>query len=624
MLSSSMAGVSAPIKTLLSHDMIDLVCQLQPDLGEAANLTPTDFRNQVQTGLKMERPRHEDHGDFAVNVSFLAKHTRLAPPVIAAKISDALSRQTGGLPMMATPVAGFVNLTLQGEGLATILERLTHCTELGKNRSLQQERILLEFVSANPTGPLHIGHGRWAAMGDSLRRILEWNGAKVVSEFYINDYGQQMANMANSIWFRCLEQLELGQFPEPEGEEKFPYYPGDYVKIMASDYLKHPDSEARIRQLAQQHGPVRLELDTILELKALACQAMGADQKDLLEKLGVGFDVWTSETTLHETGRVKETLEALKQTPFVYEQEGALWLKSSELGDEKDRVLVKSDGSYTYLTADIAYHHEKFSRCVDNNERFTQCLNIWGADHHGYIPRLKGALQALGENPDRLVIVLGQLVHLVVNGEPMRMGKRSKMMTLADVTETVGVDATRFWLVSRSADTTIEFDVDLAKSYSDENPVYYAQYAHARACSILNNAFTAGVSSVQASAKAPHLSTQEWEHFLKAPSLTKPFTQYLWHEFQDDTKAQRAIRSLILLLDQFELLVQDAGRLHSPYLVARYCLDVAAQFHSFYAVCRVLSETPEKTMARLALVRCVQRTLEQALALLGVSAPKQM
>ncbi len=615
------------IKHLVEIALLESLKQAKPLLGDAvAPLPEADWIALFDKQIKVEVPKNLEHGDYAVNVSFLARYTKLAPPVIAQTVAQVLNQHSAyNATFTWHPIAGFVNAKVTEKALLEALNPLLlGKSKAGENTSKTTERILLEFVSANPTGPLHLGHGRWAALGDSLRRILEHCGASVCAEFYINDHGQQMSNMANSLWFRCLEQLGLAQFPTPEADVPFPYYPGDYVKTLAEQYLSAPQQKAELEGWFQQYGAVRAETfetqTPFLTLRTYSRDAMLALQRGLLDALHVRFDSWQFETDLHAEGKVEEALASLKASGHTYEQEGALWLKSSELGDEKDRVLVKSSGAYTYLAADVANHDKKFKRV----ENFNRVMHIWGADHHGYIPRMKAAIAALGHNADNFQVILGQLVNLVVNGEKTRMGKRKTMLTLHDVVEEVGVDATRFWLVARSADSTIEFDLDLAASASEENPVFYTQYAHARCSGILRQATEPSINRESGETVQPRFSKQQLD------DVFQTYTAEGWNSLlfdplvSADNKAFIAVREIVLALVQFPEKVADAGRVLSPHIIVRYAMDLASQFHSFYNACRVLCEDEQQALARLALVRCIQLVLGQALELLGVFAPEKM
>jgi arginyl-tRNA synthetase len=615
------------IKQLVEIALLESLKQEKPLLGDAvAHLSETEWLACFEKNIKVEVPKNLEHGDYAVNVSFLARHTKLAPPVIAQTVATVLNQH----PSYSTsftwhPIVGFVNAKVTEKALLEALNPLLlGSATAGQNSTKTTERILLEFVSANPTGPLHLGHGRWAALGDSLRRILEHCGALVCAEFYVNDHGQQMSNMANSLWFRSLEQLGLASFPVAEADVPFPYYPGEYVKTLAEQYLANLAQKAELVGWFQQYGAVRVETfetqDPFLKLRTYSRDAMLALQKALLDTLKVRFDSWQFETDLHAEGKVEEALATLKASGHTYEREGALWLKSSELGDEKDRVLVKSSGAYTYLAADVANHDKKFKRV----ENFNRVMHIWGADHHGYIPRMNAAIEALGHHAENFQVILGQLVNLVVNGEKTRMGKRKTMLTLHDVVEEVGVDATRFWLVARSADSTIEFDLDLAASASEENPVFYTQYAYARCSGIIRQATEPSINRESGETVQPRFSKQQLD------DVFQTYTADGWNSLlfdplvSADNKAFVAVREIVLALVQFPEKVADAGRVLSPHIIVRYAMDLASQFHSFYNACRVLCEDEQQALARLALVRCIQLTLAQALDLLGVSAPEKM
>lgn len=610
--------------TIPKHDRLrfkDLIQEvLQQALIQAApNLNQLDVTPEVLATLKLERPRSKEHGDYAVNVSSLARYTKMAPPVIAQTIQAQLSH-----PDLETEViGGFINLRILDSLLAKSLAAQVLDATPGKNEALQGERVLLEFVSANPTGPLHIGHGRWAALGDSIRRVMDYCGATVRSEFYINDAGVQIENLTQSLWRRCLEIVDAARYPFPEKveDQPYPFYPGEYVIDLAEDFLKTPVH----RQAVEQAEKAGAELPETLKatIRTYGKDTLLEGQKALLERFGVPFEIWYSETALHQGGHVQTTLEKLKASGYTFEQEGALWFKTTEFGDEKDRVLIKSDGSYTYLTADIAYHEDKFTRQNDQGQPvFNRIINIWGADHHGYIPRMRAAIQAMGFDPNQFEVLLGQLVNLIVDGEKTRMGKRRSMLTLEDVIDEVGVDATRFWMVSKSADTALDFDIQLAKSKTEDNPVFYVQYAHARCASIVRNATQEQVN-VESGEKVPAaIAPEQLEQFvatLKAEQLAPLFASVA-----DDARAKESLKTLIVRLDVFEDIIRDAARVRSPHLIARYCLDLSADFHSFYNVCRILTPDPELTLRRLTIILAIQKVLATGLKLLGVSAPESM
>ncbi|MGE0200697.1 MAG: arginine--tRNA ligase [Candidatus Melainabacteria bacterium] len=577
--------------------------------------------------LVVERPRNADHGDFAVNVSPLARQTRMAPPQIAETVAGALTRQSAQTGDDASPevsvVAGFVNFTLPSRWLAEALHGVLTASEPGANASMADQRVLLEYVSANPTGPLHVGHGRWAALGDSLVRLMRHCGALVTPEFYINDAGEQMHKIARSVYIRMLEQL--GQPTAALGD---PPYPGDYVAVLAAELLADPAMKSSLTSAAAS-----VEEGLFPDLKWLIPplrDRMLAQQQALLNRLGVTFDVWFSEQEdLYDQDLPRRVLEKLRATGMVREEDNAIWFESSRYGDEKDRVLKKTDGSLTYFTPDIAYHDQKFNRTAPGAQApYNRFINIWGADHHGYIPRMRAALNALGHIHDegktqdpRFEVILGQLVNLIIDGEKTRMGKRRKMLTLEDVVDEVGVDATRFWMVSKSADTGLDFDVDLAMSATNENPVYYVQYAHARCASILRNATESHTHPETGETVAAVLPAGELAAF--AANLTPDDLLALW-EGLDDAKALQSLKELVLRLDAFGDVVADAAKIRSPHIVARYLLDLAADFHSFYNQCRIITPDVKTTRVRLMLIRALQRTLAAGLALLGVSAPERM
>jgi len=409
-------------------------------------------------------------------------------------------------------------------------------------------------------------------------------------------------------------------------------YPGDYVTEVARELL---DSEpGQQKQLlaywtdllnANPNGQIlwvnhseSVPTELLQPIVTFTRDRMLAVQRGLLDIMRVHFENWISEKAyLYERDVITPTLKHLMAQGMTYEADDALWFKSTEFGDEKDRVLKKSDGSYTYLTPDIAYHHDKFSR----PEGYNRILNIWGADHHGYIPRMRGAIQALGHHPEQFEVLLGQLVNLIVDGERTRMGKRRKMLTLQDVVDEVGVDATRFWMVSKSADSALDFDVDLAASASSENPVFYVQYAHARCCSILRNAVESAPNVDTGELNAPFVTADALALFER--ELT-PNALAILFESLDMTRDKAVLGNLLMVLDGFEDTVKDAARMRAPHFITQMLMDVSAQFHSFYGICRILTPEPSLTLPRLMLIRAIQKVLAQGLELLGVSAPEKM
>lgn len=563
--------------------------------------------------LHWERPKNASFGDYAINVSPLSRPLKQAPPAIAQQVLQPLADHLVGLvehPL--TVVGGFINVRLTSEALTQALHAGLQANSLVENTALTGQRFLLEYVSANPTGPLHIGHGRWAALGDSLARIWRASGAQVDTEFYINDAGVQIEKILHSVMFRIIEQLQAAD-TVAAGENPWTcHYPGEYVSTIAQAFLTVPEQYDWAKSIVG-HAPEALTRDALAPLETVVIPAVRAQQEALLAKLGVTFDRWYSEKAeLHQADAdgatpITRALAVLEERGWLKTEDDALWLCATRAGDEKDRVLRKKDGEYTYLSADIAYHHEKFTR----PQNYTHVVNIWGADHHGYIPRMKAALVALGHLTDptdaRFEVLLGQLVNLIVDGEKTRMGKRRQMLTLDDMVDEVGTDAVRFWMVSKAADTALDFNVDLALSTASENPVFYAQYAHARTAGILRTvqaAFPALTEAALAQTSSDTLAS-------------------LWDALESD-EARHAARQLLLHLNQASHWVANAAKHRAPHNIARYVLETASLFHAFYTHCRVLTDTPAITHPRLALVLLTQRTLAQTLDLLGVTAPYQM
>lgn len=562
--------------------------------------------------LAVEKTRNAQFGDYAVNVSPLARCAKL-PPV---KIAEAVVANVETDEFDVSVAAGFVNFTARYFTLnGALAEIIRKGTDFAKNNSGNGQKVLLEYVSANPTGPLHIGHGRWAAVGSALANLMKFSGYSVDQEFYINDAGNQINNLGRSLWIRVLQELGIdAKFPETEEEGSKNYYAGEYLVPLAQDYVKQ--HEAKARELQNKNPePLKPSAEVVKEMSDFAKAIMLEQQKQLLAKFNTNFECWYSETALHESGKVKAAIETLKGKGELEEKEDAVWFKSSKYGDDQDRVIIKSDGSYTYLTADIAYHYDKLQR------GYEKLINIWGADHHGYVPRMKASLQALGYSSEALEVLLGQLVNLIISGEQVRMGKRRKMLTLEELIDEVGVDATRYWMIMRSIDTTLDFDVDLAKSCSDENPVYYAQYAHARASSILRNATSERHDHDTKEVLPPYITKAELESLVTPESFTVQTFESLW---VDDEKEAKAARALAVKLESFEDAVAIATAQRAPYQIARYIQELAGDFHYFYTFSRVLTSDESVMKARLSLVCATRQVFQNALGLLGVTAPESM
>ncbi len=546
--------------------------------------------SDAEFSLMIEKPKNPDFGDFAVNVSSLARVAKIAPPMIANAIVDELSKENYSVSV----VGGFINFKLENSLLVnTVAEILEKGANYGKPQGVSTEKILLEYVSANPTGPFHIGHGRWAAMGSALANLLKFYGHEVFQEFYINDAGSQIQKLGNSLRIRIGQELgENVDFPTDEIERKN-FYPGDYLIATAKKFL-------------ESH---KVEKSSDLDTKTLSDFAkadMEACQKALLEDFRVHFDKFYSELDLHNSGKVEESYKELMAKGMLYEKEGAMWFKSSEFGDDQDRVIKKADGSNTYLTADIAYHIDKLRRGYD------RLINIWGADHHGYVARVKASIEALGYDPNKLEVLLGQLVNLVINGEEVRMGKRKNMVTLDDLIEEVGIDATRYWMAMRNIDMTLDFDIELAKRSTDENPVFYVQYAYARVCSILRNAISEKLNPETGEKTPAPLTEAELE------DLIKNFDKNAFLKTADSAK------SLVLKLEEFKSVIVLSAQNRTVYTICRYVQELAQEFHSFYNANRVIGEDVELMKSRLALMVAIKTTLKNALDILGVSAPERM
>jgi arginyl-tRNA synthetase len=544
------------------------------------------MENLEGVNLVVEKPKNPDFGDFALNVSALARNAKIAPPMIA----NAVCAHLNSTNYTTSVIGGFINFKLSDETLVNVIkEILEKKSTYGKPENIEKERIILEYVSANPTGPFHIGHGRWASMGSALANLLKFYGHEVYQEFYINDAGSQIQKLGRSLNIRIKQELgEDVDFPQDE-EERKNYYAGEYLIPVAKKFL-------------EDNKPT----DDIEVLSNYAKKYMEQVQKDLLEKFRVHFDNFYSELSLHKSGKVDECYNQLEKNGKLYKKEDAIWFKSSEYGDDQDRVLKKADGSNTYLTADIAYHIDKIERGFD------RLINIWGADHHGYVPRVKASIEALGYDPNKLEVLLGQLVNLIINGEEVRMGKRRKMVTLEELIDEVGVDATRFWMAMRSIDTTLDFDIELAKRSTDENPVFYVQYAHARACSILRNATKEKVNAETGETSPAPMTEEELQNTLQNVDT------------QGMLKAVPTAKKLILKLEEYKSMISYSAQTRAVYTICRYVQDLASEFHSFYNSNRVICEDKELMKSRLCLIYAIKIVLQSALDILGVNAPEKM
>ncbi len=538
----------------------------------------------------LERPREEGHGDWACTIAMrLAKAAHMNPRAIAQAIVDHLP-ENNLVESFEIAGPGFINLTLTNASFqAVVSEARQQGSDFGKSELSEPCKVNLEYVSANPTGPMHVGHGRWAALGDAIARVMRHAGYSVDEEFYINDQGNQMNVFGNSVVVR-YQQL-LGQDVEmPEA-----CYGGAYIKdiaqaIIDADGDKWLDANEDERLVAFRERGYAMMLDSV---------------KDTLSAFGNNFDTWFSERSLFvadENGETKQqrAFDVMNEKGLLFEAEGATFFRSTDYGDDKDRVLVKANGDLTYFMSDVAYHYDKMQRGYDH------LIDIWGADHHGYIQRCKAMMTAWGY-PDALEVVLGQLVNLLRDGEPVRMSKRTgEMVTFQELIDEVGVDATRYLMLSKSADQAIDFDIEVAKKQDSSNPVYYVQYAHARICSILRKA---------GEARGMNVESAGIEEIVAELGLDDIDLSPLAHESE---------LALMRKMADFSDLVAGAARDRAPFRLTHYAQELAGLFHSFYGNCHVLGEEESVEKARLALVDSTRIVLALSLDLLGVSAPERM
>ena len=516
-------------------------------------------------------PPQKEFGDFATNFAMqAAKSLHCSPRQIAEAIKSNLQCAYIDKTEIAGP--GFMNFYLKTDWLYVLLGDIVKAGDnYGNLIAPSQEKIQIEYVSANPTGPLHVGHGRGAAVGSALANLMKAAGYNVTREYYINDAGNQMMNLAESVNSRYLELFGIASvFPENG------YHGEDIVATAKRIKAKYGDTFVKMP-----------EQERLEKFKIIAKEEKLAALKEDLKAFNCEFDVWFSEQTLHDANKIKEACDELMANGTMYEKDGALWLKSTAYGDDKDRVVIRDNGVPTYFAADIAYHKNKFSRGFD------RVINLWGADHHGYIPRMKAAVQAMGYKAEQLEILILQMVSLYRNGELVKMSKRTgKSVTLNELIEEVGTDAARFFFIMRSIDSQLDFDLTLATQHSNDNPVYYVQYAHARICSIMKQMTQEGVKL----------------------DLNCPL----------DVLQEPIEQDLIKKLGEYEELVATAARERAPHHIAHYVYELAGLFHSFYNQCRVLGVEKDIQEARLVLIKAVGHTLRHALGILGVSAPEHM
>jgi arginyl-tRNA synthetase len=552
--------------------------------------------------IVLEAPKEAGHGDFATTVALqLAKTEKKPPRQIAEIIKDAIEDAEGILEKIEIAGPGYLNFFIKDSAWLGVLHEIERQgIEYGHCHVGNEKLVQVEFVSANPTGPLHIGHGRGAAVGDSLARLLSFTGYDVRCEFYINDFGSQVENLGNSLYSRYLELkgdvgakarfIDKWRYDKREGDEgeilpalpgaqSTDLYLGEYITELAREFM----GRAEFAALSEEEKKIHCREEGITEMLGRI--------KATLARFGVTFDEWYSERTLYDpkNNLVEAAIAELRAKGLVFEEGGAVWLKTTNFGDDKDRVLIRNNGQTTYFASDIAYHRDKFER------GFKEVIDVWGADHHGYIPRMKAAVQALGHDPDDLQVLLVQLVNLMREGQPVKMSKRAgTFVTLEEVMDEVGTDACRFTFMLRRPDSHLDFDLDLVKSQSSENPVYYVQYAHARLASVFRQAQEKGIT---------------------LPPIT-----------QVDLSRLTLPEELAILkrLSAFPELVEKAALALEPHRLTYYLQELSGMLHSYYFKHKFISDDLELSYARMHLVRAVRQVIATALNLLGVSAPDSM
>ena len=532
---------------------------------------------QLPSEINLDRPKNRDHGDYATSVALaLAKSSGLAPRAVAQLIVKSLTDNDllnkAGISKVEIAGPGFINITLNNASqAAVVIEILSKAKSFGNGDWLKGKKVNLEFVSANPTGPLHLGHTRWAAVGDALGRVLTAAGADVSREFYINDRGNQM-----DLFGASIRAVALGQDRPADG------YHGEYIIDLANEIVK---SNPEFLKLAEDAG--------INAFRDAGYKLQLAQQQQVLSDFGTHFDTWFSEKSLYENDFFTHSLDKLKSQGHVFELDGATWLRTTDFGDDKDRVIIKSDGSFAYFASDTAYY-------VSKRERgFNLCIYMLGADHHGYVGRIKAIAACAGDDPKlNIETLIGQMVKIIEGGEELKLSKRAgTIITLEELVEKVGVDAARYTLIRYPTDTPMVMDVDLLRKNTNENPVYYVQYAHARICAVLRNAKDLGIS-------------------------------YGLKQFNSELLTHERERDLIGLLAEFPRVVQGAAVMREPHRIARYAEELAGVYHRFYNDCRVLPIGDEKSSdlnsARATLSLATAQVISNALDLLGVSAPEKM
>lgn len=550
---------------------MDLKQQLKEAIESAIKRANLVDDNEIPD-VKVEVPKDKNNGDFSTNAAMvLTKLARRNPREIADLIIENLDKEQASVSEVSIAGPGFINFKMESKELRNVIFKVLDQKEnYGRSEREAKEKVLIEYVSANPTGDLHIGHARNGAVGATLSNIMDFAGYDVTREYYINDAGNQINNLARSIEARYFEALGQDLNMPEDG------YNGKDIKVIGEELAEaHPEYKALD------------ESERISKFRDLGVEYEMRKLKEDLSDFRIHFDNWFSETSLYESGEIDEAMTKMKDNGFIYESDDATWLRTTDFNDDKDRVIVKKDGSFTYLMPDIAYHYDKVERGYD------KLINLFGADHHGYINRLKASLGALGEKPEKLEIEIMQIVRLIENGQEVKMSKRTgKAVTMRDLIDMIGVDAARYFMVMRSTDSHFDFDLDLARSESSDNPVYYAQYAHARICSILRQAKENGFD-IDTNASVDVITNEQALELLKK-------------------------------ILEFPNVVRGAAEARATQRIPNYIHDLAASFHKFYNAEKVLGEDSDKTRAYILMIEAVRQTLENALRLIDVNAPERM
>ena len=531
--------------------------------------------SSVLAEVEIDEPKQDAHGDFSTNFAMIsASLQKMAPRKIAETINAHLDDTYDLLEKTEIAGPGFINFYIKPSAWHPVLRDIHDTDErYGASDFGRNQKVQVEFVSANPTGPLHVGHGRGAAVGDSVANILSFSGFDVQREYYINDSGRQILTLGRSVYLRYRELSgETVTFPEE-------CYQGGYISDLAVLLKQEKGADLLDRD----------ESDAIMDCARFAAERIMSGIRDDLKNFGVEFDQWFSEQSLYDSGRVESDIETLRTAGKVYQNDGALWFRTSDYGDEKDRVVVRSNGQTTYFASDIAYHREKFERGFD------RVIDVWGADHHGYIARMKAAVEASGYDRDRFDVILVKLVNLLRGGEPVAMSTRAgEFVTLKEVVDEVGCDAARFIFLTRHYESPLDFDLELAKQKTNDNPVYYVQYVHARISSIIRKAADIGLGDIR------------------------------WEKSEIDMLIQPEEIQLIKALARYPEAVQNSAATMAPHRITYYLMNLASAFHTYYNKHRVLHDDPALGGARLYLVEAVRKVIRNGLSLLGVSAPEKM